>query len=806
MGIEALLAALRQDPRFMGAVTHWEVEPARPASWAPFPEAIAPGVRAALAARGIERLYSHQAEAVAHALAGRHTVVVTPTASGKSLCFHLPVLQRLRERPGSRALYLFPTKALSQDQVAELTALVRALGSDYRTYTYDGDTPAEARRLLRDGGHVVVTNPYMLHTGILPHHPRWTNLFQNLGYVVIDELHTYRGVFGSHVANVLRRLRRVCAHYGAQPVFLCASATIGNPRELAERLLEVPVALVERSGAPRGERHTVLYNPPIVHAELGLRASAVEQVRRLVRRMLPFGVQIIVFARSRNEVEVLVKYAKDAAARAGLPAEAVAGYRGGYLPRLRRRIEQGLRAGEIRVVVATNALELGVDIGALDVAVLTGYPGSIASFYQQAGRAGRRLRPSLTVLVGRSSPIDQYLLRHPHELLYAPREQTVIDPDNLLIKVNHLKCSVFEVPFGPGESFGTAAPPAPAAPGGARHDPAAPEVAALEGGPRPDETRQILEYLASEAQLLHRVGDTFYWMAQAYPAEGVSLDTTDVDNFIVYDLERRCVLGEVDRPSAMTEIHEGAIYGWQGEQYLIERLDYPGRRAYARKVQCDYFTQAELDRSIKALAVDAEARFATYEARRGAVEVTTQATLYKKVRFYTRENVGAGEIHLPAEVLDTTACWFTLAAPLAARHGLFGPQAGALLALRNLLQHTVPLFVRCDPRDICVWSEVRAPAWGDRPTLYLFDRMPAGSGLAERVFAAHRAIFATMLAVLRDCPCPHGCPGCAGVELEIGPGAKPIAQRLLADLLADDAADGRAPSPGRLELPAGTPG
>jgi DEAD/DEAH box helicase domain-containing protein len=768
MAVEELIESLRRDPAFLKNVARWHVDEARPAERAPFPTSIDPGLRAALVARGVESLYGHQAQAVEHALAGRHTVIVTPTASGKTLCYNLPVLQRMRQKPGARALYLFPTKALSQDQVAELSGLVGALGDPWKTYTYDGDTPGDARRLLRDGGHVIVSNPYMLHAGILPNHPKWTELFQNLEFVVIDELHTYRGVFGSHVANVLRRLRRICAHYGARPTFIAASATIGNPRELAERLLEVPVELVDRSGAPRGERHHVFYNPPIVHRELGLRAAAVEEVRRLAKRFLPFGIQMIVFGRSRNQVEVLLKYLKDAARDAGVPTDAVRGYRGGYLPKLRREIERGLRAGEVRAVVATNALELGVDIGSLDVAILNGYPGSAASYFQQAGRAGRRGRPSLALMVGRSVPIDQYVLRHPEYLLERPRESTVIDPDNLLIKVNHLKCSAFEVPFQADEPFG------------------APRGGESENVPRGTfhhDTAEMLEYLRVDAKIVHRVGTTYYWMAQAYPADGVSLTAADIDNFVVYDAVERRIMAEVDRPSAMTEIHEGAIYGWQGEQYVIERLDYENRRAYARKVSCDYYTEAECERKIRALSIDEEQAYTAYEIRRGDVEVTTQATVYKKIKFYTRENLGAGEIHLPSEIVDTTCCWWTLDAAAAAELGLFGPDSGALLALRNLLKNVLPLFARCDPRDIHVWSEVRAPAWGDRPTLYVFDHMPAGVGLAERAFAAHREVLGTMATVLAECPCESGCPGCVGAESEVGPVGKRLAVRVLDRML-----------------------
>jgi DEAD/DEAH box helicase domain-containing protein len=751
MRVEELLASLRADPKFMGCVGHWRVEEARAADTAPYPAGLDEGVRAALRKRGVAGLYTHQAEAVEKALAGKNVVVVTPTASGKTLCYNLPVLQKMRDRPGTRALYLFPTKALSQDQVAELSEVVGALGDPWKTYTYDGDTPGDARKLLRDGGHVIVTNPYMLHSGILPNHPKWTELFQNLQYIVIDELHTYRGVFGSHVANVLRRLRRICAHYGSRPSFICASATIGNPRELAEKLLGEPVELVDRSGAPRGERNHVFYNPPIVHRELGLRVAAVEEVRRLAKRFLPHDVQMIVFGRSRNQVEVLLKYLKDAAVETGVDPGVVRGYRGGYLPKLRREIERGLRAGEVKAVVCTNALELGVDIGSLDVAIMTGYPGSAASYFQQAGRAGRRGRPSLAVTVARSLPIDQYILRHPDYLLDRPRESTVIDPENLLIRMNHVKCSAFEVPYSAVES---------------------PEAA------------EILEFLRVQSRILHRVGETYYWMAEAYPAEGVSLTAADVDEFVVYDVVEKRVMGHVGRPSVMVEIYKGAIYGWQGDQYIIEELDYENRRAYARKIVCDYYTEAETERKIRALQIDEAAASPAYEIRRGDVEVTTQATIYKKIKFYTRESIGAGEIHLPSEVVDTTCCWFTLDVAVAAEHGLYGPDSGALLALRNLVKNVLPLFIRCDPRDVHVWSEVRAPAWGDRPTIYVFDHMPAGVGLAERAFTAHPEIFGAMAGVLAECPCPGGCPACCGTEVEVGPAGKRIAASILARLLA----------------------
>jgi len=779
-GIEGLLASLRADPGFMAQVENWRTVAARGPALEPFPPGLHPGVAAALRGRGIEALYGHQARAFELAAAGRHVVVVTPTASGKTLCYNLPVLDRLAREPTARALYVFPTKALSQDQVAELLALSEARAgpaSGLKTYTYDGDTPPEVRRRLREDGHVIVTNPYMLHAGILPNHPRWVHLFQGLRFVVIDELHAYRGVFGSHVANVLRRLRRVCRHYGASPTFVLASATIGNPRELAERLVEAEVKVVDRNGAPQGERHYVFVNPPVVQRPLGIRRAAVEEVRRLARRLLPFEARMIVFGRSRNQVEVLLKYLKDAARETGVDPGRVRGYRGGYLPRLRREIEAGLRSGDVLAVVATNALELGVDIGSLDVAILCGYPGSTASFFQQAGRAGRRTRPSLAVLVGRSTPLDQYLLRHPEHLLDRPREATVVDPDNLLIKVNHVKCSAFEAPFRRGETYGGTLPPALSR--GEREGAEAPAVGALEGGPRADETAQILDYLAEDARVLVRAGDAYHWMAEAYPADGVSLTAADIDAFVVFDAEARRAIGEVDRPSAMTELHEGAIYGFEGEQYVVERLDYENRRAEVRRVACDYYTEAEAERSVKVLEIDGEEDHGAYVVRTGEVEMTTVATVFKKIRFYTRENVGAGEIRLPPEKVLTTATWLSIDPAVAAAHGLFAQAAGALVALRNLLKHVVPLFVRCDPGDIHVLAETRSAVFGGRPTLYVVDHMPAGTGLAERTFRAEGEVLGTMREVLGECACDLGCPSCAGTVEEVGLHGKRAAAALL---------------------------
>jgi DEAD/DEAH box helicase domain-containing protein len=479
LGAEPTLAALR---RF----------PAQPARLAPLPDDLHPRLKAALLARGIERLYVHQREAYAAAAAGQDLVVVTPTASGKTLCYNLPVLDRMLKDPDARAIYLFPTKALAQDQLAELHGLVESLEADIGTFTYDGDTPQDARKAVRSRAHVVVTNPDMLHKGILPHHTKWVKLFENLRYVVVDELHAHRGVYGSHVANIFRRLRRLCAFYGSSPQFLCSSATIGNPKELAEGLTGRSMTLVDQSGAPRGERYFAIYNPPVVNRQLGIRRSALGCARDVSLSFLRKGLQTIVFAPSRLSTEILVTYLKEALETRPGSEGVVRGYRGGYLPLKRREIERGLRDGSVLGVVSTNALELGIDIGSLDAAVILGYPGSVASTWQQAGRAGRRSGTSVAVLVANSTPLNQFLAKHPDYFFDAPVEQGRINPDNLHILVSHVKCAAFELPFAPDETFGK------------------------------EDLEEVLGFLEEE-RLLHRAGGRWHWTSESYPADAVSL-------------------------------------------------------------------------------------------------------------------------------------------------------------------------------------------------------------------------------------------------------------------------------------------
>ena len=557
MNIEQLLDVLRRDDAFMQCVTHWHFDPARPARYAPWPDFVDPALPPTLQKRGVERLYTHQAQAIEAAARGEDIVVVTPTASGKTMCYNLPVLSAILKDPNARALYLFPTKALSADQVSELYELIQLLGADIKTYTYDGDTPGAARRAIRQAGHVVVSNPDMLHSGILPHHTKWVKLFENLRYIVIDEIHAYRGVFGSNLANILRRLMRLCEFYGSHPQFILCSATIANPKELAETLISRPVTVIDDNGAPLGERHVIFYNPPVVNEQLGIRRSVLNETCRVAQTLLLNHISTIVFAKSRVQVEVLTKRLKDQARDPVGNAGRVRGYRGGYLPTQRREIEQGLRAGSIDTVISTNALELGVDIGSLTACVLCGYPGTIASTWQQAGRAGRRKGTSLTVMVASSAAIDQFIVTHPAYFFGQSPENALLNPDNLYVLLNHFKCAAYELPFRDGETLG--------------------------GAPGAEEMR---EYLA-EAGIIRHVGDTWHWQAEDFPASEISLRTAMTENFLINDITdpaRVRVIGEMDRFTVPMLLHENAIYLHEGVQYQVERLDYDACKAFVRRV------------------------------------------------------------------------------------------------------------------------------------------------------------------------------------------------------------------------------
>jgi len=747
------IASLLGDPTLSALiVAHRELEP-RPPRHAPWPAGLDSRLVDALRGRGIEAPYTHQAAAFAAASAGRNVVVVTPTASGKTLCYNLPVLDAVARDPPARALYLFPTKALAADQLVELRVLANTADLDLKTHTYDGDTPANVRSVVRAAGQVVITNPDMLHAAILPHHTKWFKLFENLQYVVIDELHTYRGLFGSHVANVIRRLRRVCNHYGADPVFICASATIANPRELAERVLEAPVELIDDNGAPSGRRHVLIINPPVANEQLGIRGSALLTGQHLAERLIGGGVQTIAFSRSRTSVEVLTSYLRETFAPPPGHPHTIRGYRGGYLPNERHAIEAGLRDGRVRGVVATNALELGIDIGSLDAAISIGYPGTIASTWQQMGRAGRRAGTSLSALVCSSAPIDQFLAAHPDYLFDSSPEHGLINPDNLHVLLNHLRASTFELPVPAAERFGI------------------------------DETPTLLDVLEEDGYIRRADDDRYYWSHDNFPASDFSLRSGAPENVVIVDTtgDRHRVLGEVDLFAAPLLVHEKAIYIHEGVQHHVDRLDWEERKAFVTRTDVDYYTDADLGITLKVLEVFDEADEAPAGKRqRGEVMVAWKVTMFKKIKFHTHENVGWGSISIPEQEMHTTACWIVPPAELVNRYDR-DTLDGALIGMARVARTTAALLLMCDTRDLGVLAQVQSPFTG-RPTIYLYDAVPGGVGLTERLFTLTDEHLRACRDAVDSCGCVNGCPACVGPAVEVGARGKVTVAELLAGM------------------------
>ena len=751
--------------------------PAQEARFADYPDDADPAVVTAFKKRGYSRLYSHQRSSWEALKQGKNVVIVTPTASGKTLCYNLPVLDAIVRNPSSRAVYLFPTKALSQDQRAELDEVTKLIPSEVRIFTYDGDTPQDARRAIRAQGHIVLTNPDMLHSGILPHHTKWIKLFENLKYIVIDELHNYRGIFGSHLANILRRLKRIANFYGSNPQFILCTATIANPVDVAAKMIEAPVTLIDNNGAPRGEKFFVFYTPPIVNEALGIRRSYVNESRRVASLFLRNDLQTIVFAQSRLITEVLLTYLKQDIEKTIKDEGKIRGYRGGYLPLKRREIEKGLREGKILGVVSTNALELGIDIGTLDVAVLAGYPGTIASTWQRAGRAGRKSGKSAAVLVASSSPLDQFIVHHPEYFFTRSPEMALINPDNLSILVSHIECGAFELPFQEKEKFGTA------------------------------EIGEILKFLEEE-KLLHHSKDKWYWTSDAYPADGISLRSISSDNFVVVDTtEKARVLAEVDFSSALTTLHPKAIYICEGEQYFVEKLDYEQRKAYVKRTDVDYYTDAIDYTKIKILDVFGKADLGHCHVSHGEVHVATQVVGFKKIKFHTMENVGAGDLSLPQNDMHTTAWWLTVPSDvLQALPYTPEQRVNGVYGLAYLLHHVSPLFMMCDVHDVGVSIGDNAtgeslpprgaasresqredfplvPEEDFEPNIFIYDNFPGGIGLSPALFLLEKRLLEHCLQTIEVCPCKDGCPSCAGPTKESGKLAKQVARDILKKLL-----------------------
>lgn len=837
MSIAVLLDQLRLNRDFMAAVSAWERFPARAATFSDLQTTLDSRILAGLAERGIQGFYSHQATAIDAALHGENVVIATATASGKSLCYTIPVLQRLLEAPKARALYLFPTKALAHDQLAETSNLIKLGELPLMVQSYDGDTPIHRRTEIRRSPGILISNPDMLHSGILPQHTSWRDLFSNLNFVVVDEIHTYRGVFGSHVTNVIRRLRRICRFYGSDPQFICCSATIANPRQHAERLIEVPVTLIDESlnGAPNGTKHFILYNPPFIDEDLGIRRSTILEAKDTGATFLRAGLQTVIFARARQTVELILAYLQDEVANSGGRSDSVVGYRGGYLPLERRSIEQGLRVGKVRGVVATNALELGIDIGQLSAAVLTGYPGSVASTWQQAGRAGRRSDTSAVVLVAGISPLDQYICQHPRYLFGRSPEYALCNPDNFRIMLNHVGCASFELPFRPGEPYGSFG-----------------------------NVDELLETLVADG-LMYQTNDQVHWLGEGIPAHKFSLRTSSDDTVIIQDISQEppIVIGEIDLDSVPLLTYEGAIYMHQARTYIVEQLDWENRLTNVRGVDVDYYTRSSLVSTLRQLdPVQEEVADGLLRAY-GEVLVVTQATSYRKIKRYSHETLGYGEIDLPERELDTDAFWLIFgkeltdrleAAGIFVRANDYGPnwqeqrtkalerdghrcrtcranarpgvglhvhhirpfrdyayvpgenraylQANALENLVSLcpachqraeagqktrsalgglayvLGNLAPLFLMCDPTDIQVLAENRNPLTA-APTVVIYERVAAGVGFSERLFEICNELLESAAELVDDCRCRDGCPACVGPPGEIGPDTKLATGQLL---------------------------
>jgi DEAD/DEAH box helicase domain-containing protein len=841
--LDNLLAHWRAEPSVGGNVTHWHQEPARPGAFHPLPPEIHPAVAAAFARLGYGQLYSHQAAAWERLHAGENIAVVTGTASGKTLCYNLPVLDALLRDTEARALYLFPTKALAYDQSNELDTWLESMEQKAAIpfSTYDGDTPTHQRSAIRRRARLLISNPDMLHHGILPNHTAWAEFLGNLKFVVIDEMHTYRGVFGSHVANVLRRLSRILKFYGARPLFVLASATIANPGELAARLIERPVTVIDQDGAPRGPRHFLIYNPSVINAELGLRASLFQESVRLASDLLAYDVQTILFGRTRRMVEVMLKTLRESS---HAEQDAVRGYRGGYLVAERRAIEAGLRSGQVRGVVATTALELGVDIGGMGAAVLAGYPGSIAATWQQAGRAGRGSSTALSILVASSNPLDQFLARHPQYILGRSPEHALINPDNLIILLSHLRCAAFELPFSKGDNFGTV----PSA-----------------------DVEEFLKVLAEGGEL-HVSGGKYFWMSEQQPSQDVSLRGAGSDSVVIQVATDKgwALVGEVDPNGAQRLVHREAIYIHDGATYFVDKLDLDEHVAYLRPIEADYYTMPQTRSTVSLVDEKTQAPVAAGSKHFGELNITEEVYGFLKIQWSGNEMPGGGQLDMPPMELNTFGYWVALEETAIERlrqrglwsndpneYGANWPaqrdatrardnyicqvcgalengrphdvhhkqpfrsftsfkeanrmenlitlcsschrRAETIVRIRSglaglsfVLQHLAPLYLMCDPRDLGVYSDPKADFSGGMPVVVVFDQLGNALGFSQKLFELHAELMRSAYDLVKECDCADGCPSCVGPGGELGKGSKRETLALLEELIGKQSADSEA--------------
>ncbi len=764
MDFTAFLDEILNAPDYAGQIAYLHEQPARAARYRVPGEPLSPAVQAMLRTRGIDRLYTHQARAIDAARAGEHALIVTGTASGKSLCYTLPLLETLLVNPRASALWLFPTKALCQDQFHGLHAALTAVGlSGVLAGVYDGDTPATTRRKLRDHGTVLLTNPDMLHAGLLPQHARWASFLSRLQCIVLDELHVYHGIFGSNMGNLLRRFFRLCAHYGSAPQLIACSATIGNPRELAAGLTGRAFTLIDDDGSPRGKRTYVFWNPPRVRATAWrARRSANVEAHELMARLMLRGVRTITFSKTKMTAEMIHRYVCAAAPHL---ASKLSPYRGGYLPRERREIERRLFSGELLGVSTTRALELGIDVGGLDAGILVGYPGTLAAFFQQSGRAGRATADALVVLVGLDTPVNQYVIHHPDYIFGRPMEQAVIDPDNPFVITGHLRCATHELALPDGE-------------------------AALFG----PHAAMVLRILQDNRKVRH-LGDRWYHAARETPQHEVRLRGYSDANVIIQDADTGAVLGELDKFDASPLIHPEAIYLHQGETYRVLSLDLQRNLAMVKREEVDYYTQPlggtdvhHVDLCLR------EKPFGTGTAYWGEVTAHFQNFAFEKIRFYELDAISRHGLDLPIFVLETMAVWVVAPEALmeAVRRAGLDPHNG-LRGIGYASRMLLPLFMTCDTLDFShSVGCVNAP-WN---ALFIYERYPHGLGFTATAYEQLHLVLPAVRAMIRACPCADGCPCCVGKPLrgelvwnpERGEGAIPskeAALMILDGLLGD---------------------
>ena len=735
MNVDQIAIKFKEDKEFMKNVECWKEIPAKSAEYGIFPEGINEKIINALSDKGIYKLYTHQSEAISHILAGENVTVVTPTASGKTLCYNVPVLNAVLSDSSSRALYIFPTKALAQDQMSELHELSELIDVDIKSFTYDGDTPVNARKAVRQAGNVIITNPDMLHSGILPQHTKWVDFFENLKYVVLDELHMYVGVFGSNVCNIIRRLKRLCAFYGSKPQFICLSATIANPGELARKITGEECTVINKSGAPSGKRHIIFYNPPMIDKKLFIRRDTTLQAKSISETLLKNKIQTIVFMRSRVGVEVMLSTLTQSLSenKAYGSADSIKAYRGGYLPSERRAIEKGLRSGDVLGVISTNALELGIDIGRLDACVMCGYPGGIANTWQQIGRAGRRRETSIAILVASNKALDQYVLKHPDYFFESSPENGLVNGDNLQILMSHVQCSLFELPFKDGELYGG------------------------------QDISPMLNYFEENGSARHS-GGKWYWMTDSYPASALNIRSISNDNFIIIDITepKHTVIGEMDRYSVPMLLHEQAIYMHQAVQYQVEKLDWDDCKAYVRRVNVDYYTDADMNVEVKIIDVYENSSSGDEHTGLffGEAMVISQTTMFKKMKLDTHENLGWGKIFLPQLEMYTMACWITIPQSISDK---FEKEEfnDALLGITYLLGNITPVYLMSSSSDINIVYHVRSP-FTNRPTIYIYDNYQGGIGFSEKIYHSFRELLCMAYEHIKTCGCDKGCPSCVG--------------------------------------------